>query len=122
MMTLIKKIVAIGLSILTLVTPCFAQTPSITNHHTVEVLQEDKIEVVKAMSKQDQYLNYLNALAIRLNNELSYLYDNGGTVEAVEASSREYKAWDDALNEIYGVLKTELSTNEMNKLRQAQRN
>lgn len=38
-----------------------------------------------------------------------------------QAEGEAWQLWDDALNEIYGVLKTQLSTSEMDALRTKQR-
>ncbi|MGM7636755.1 lysozyme inhibitor LprI family protein [Bacillus sp. Hm123] len=53
--------------------------------------------------------------------DLEYIYEQGTTVEVREAESKRYKRWDDALNEIYGALKQQLPSNEMEQLRKAQR-
>lgn len=39
-----------------------------------------------------------------------------------EQETERYKNWDEALNEIYGLLKEGLSTEQMDKLREEQRN
>jgi len=54
-------------------------------------------------------------------SDLEYLTKDGVTSELIEAESERYDRWDDALNEIYGVLKTQLSESEMNVLREKQR-
>lgn len=46
-------------------------------------------------------------------DEVSTLSYDGLTLEMKEKSSTVLKKWDDALNEIYGVLKLQLSSSEM---------
>ncbi|SFD02305.1 lysozyme inhibitor LprI family protein [Clostridium uliginosum] len=48
--------------------------------------------------------------------DLEDLY-GGSTLEMKSAASQEYQRWDNALNEIYDVLKQQLSSDEMNKLK-----
>lgn len=48
-------------------------------------------------------------------SDLDEQYD-GTTYDMRMAANEEYKRWDDALNEIYGVLKTQLSDSEMKAL------
>lgn len=75
---------------------------------------------VAISSKKNEYLQKLNNIDQGLV-DLDYLYKNGITSEMMEAESERYKRWDDALNEIYGVLKNQLSNDEMNNLRKEQR-
>jgi curved DNA-binding protein CbpA len=70
--------------------------------------------------KKTEYLEKLNNIEKGLV-DLEYLYESGITSEMLEAESETYKRWDDALNEIYGILMSQLSSVEMNKLRQEQR-
>lgn len=67
-----------------------------------------------------EYLRILDNIEMGLA-DLDYLYENGGTLEMTEAESETFKRWDNALNEIYGVLKTQVSSNEFNQLREEQR-
>ena len=46
--------------------------------------------------------------------------ESGTTADMREAASEKYKRWDGALNEIYGVLKKQLSSNDMKKLQSEQ--
>jgi uncharacterized protein YecT (DUF1311 family) len=48
--------------------------------------------------------------------DLTDLYA-GNTIEMKSAASQEYERWDKALNEIYGVLKQQLSVDDMSKLK-----
>ncbi|MEI4620520.1 lysozyme inhibitor LprI family protein [Bacillus cereus] len=70
--------------------------------------------------KKSEYLSKLNNIEGSLSS-LDYLYAEGITSKMKEGAGKKYKAWDDALNDIYGVLKTQLSANEMNTLKEKQR-
>lgn len=86
-----------------------------------EVTNTNKVaQQQTTVSKRYEYIQKLNNIEESLA-DLDYLYENGITSEMKEAESITYERWDDALNEIYGVLKTQLSTNEMDALRQEQR-
>lgn len=65
-------------------------------------------------SKKQIYLDKLDKIKVGLK-DLDELYA-GNTVEMTGAANQEYERWDAALNEIYGVLKTQLSKAEMSKL------
>lgn len=54
-------------------------------------------------------------------DEVSTLSYDGLTLEMKEKSSTVLKKWDDALNEIYGVLKLQLSSSEMESLKEERR-
>lgn len=82
-------------------------------------VEEPKKESVIAGQKAE-YITKLNSIEESLK-KLDYLYENGITTEMKEGEVRRYDAWDQALNEIYGVLKNQLSTSEMNTLREKQR-
>jgi len=71
-------------------------------------------------SKKNEYIQKLNRIEAGLD-DINYLYESGSNAELVEAEYEVHKRWDKALNEIYGVLKTQLSKGEMNKLRVKQR-
>ncbi|AWE07313.1 hypothetical protein DCE79_07960 [Lysinibacillus sp. 2017] len=68
--------------------------------------------------KKEEYLKKLNAM-----EESDKNIEAGTTmVELNEQASERYKKWDAELNEIYEVLKAQLSAEQMNKLREEQRN
>lgn len=69
-------------------------------------------------SKKEEYLKKLN------NMEESDRNSEAGTtmLELEEQEVKRYKKWDVELNEIYGVLTEQLSTEKMDKLREEQRN
>ena len=77
---------------------------------------EGKKKAEKENNKQF-YIKKLDNIERGIEKDLSELY-GGTTFEMKEASSKEYKRWDDALNEIYGVLKTQLSSRDMSKLKE----
>lgn len=82
----------------------------------------DSIEVIGHVSYKDAYLEWLDSIERDLDNQLGNLYADTSTLNLIELESTKCEAWDKALNEIYGILKEELSDSEMEKLRQAQRN
>lgn len=77
-------------------------------------------EAAEQADQQTVYYQKLDRIE-RGNADLDAVYENGTTVEIREAETERYKRWDDALNEIYGVLKNELPAAEMAQLRQEQR-
>lgn len=68
-------------------------------------------------SLKPKYLQRLNNIQKKVDN----IYYGDSTVEMKQAEGEAWQLWDDALNEIYGVLKTQLSTSEMDALRTKQR-
>lgn len=85
-----------------------------------EQAAKETAQTIAIASKKNEYIQKLHEIERDLTN-LDYLYESGTTVEMKEAESKAYTRWDNALNEIYGVLKTQLSTSEMNRLREKQR-
>lgn len=83
--------------------------------------EESESEEKVTLSNKKYYLQKLNNIEAGLV-DLKYLYDSGTTVDIEEAESETYKRWDNALNEIYGVLKEELPASEMSRLKVEQRN
>lgn len=69
-------------------------------------------------SKKQIYKKKLDDIQAGLK-DLEDLYA-GNTIEMKSAASQEYERWDKALNEIYGVLKQQLSSDDMNKLKEEQ--
>lgn len=86
----------------------------------LEEKERARAEAEAAASKKDKYLQKLYNIDGSLA-DLTYMYENGTTAEMQEAQGAIYKKWDDALNEIYGVLKNQLSSSEMKSLRDKQR-
>ncbi|REB08546.1 DUF1311 domain-containing protein [Sporosarcina sp. BI001-red] len=91
-------------------------------------IEQEKNEQQAAAKKKEQlsanlqnhYLQKLYAIKDGLS-DLDYLYKNGVTSEMMEATDETYTRWDNALNEIYSVLKKQLSDSEMESLRVKQR-
>jgi len=77
----------------------------------------DNIDV-NSESKKEVYLKKLNDMEEADRN----LESGTTTVELEEEEVERYKKWDTELNEIYGLLKEQLSTEQMDKLREEQRN
>lgn len=71
-------------------------------------------EALAELSKKSEYIQKLN------NIEKGLPELDGSTIEMIQAASVAYKRWDDALNDIYGLLKKQLSPNEMSLLREKQ--
>lgn len=69
-------------------------------------------------SKKQIYKDKLDNIQLGLK-DLDALYA-GNTIEMKSAASQEYERWDKALNEIYGVLKQQLPSDDMSKLKAEQ--
>lgn len=77
-------------------------------------VDEKKKDVIVESSEKQTYIDKLDKIKVGLK-DLEKLYA-GNTVEMKGAAGQEYDRWDAALNEIYGVLKTQLSETEMSSL------
>lgn len=66
------------------------------------------------------YLQELDRIDMALT-KLENSYENGSTAALTAGETESLKRWDKALNEIYGVLKEQLPPEEMEQLRQKQR-
>lgn len=77
-------------------------------------IEKDK-EKVKQGSKKQEYRTKLDSIELGLKdlNEKGY---SGTTAEMRATANENYKRWDTALNEIYNVLKGQLSASDMKKL------
>jgi len=82
---------------------------------------KEKTETVNLHSTKEKYLKQLNDIENSLG-DLNDQYNSGTQSEMHEAKSEILKKWDNALNEIYGVLKKQLSADEMSSLQEEQRN
>lgn len=69
-------------------------------------------------NNKEEYLKKLNDMEHSDKNAEAKTTTSGMEVQEKE----RYKKWDKALNEIYGVLKEQLNTEQMDKLREEQRN
>ena len=75
----------------------------------------DTSENIKTNLTKEEYITKLNKLKSDL--ESSYqIYAEQTTLEMIRAGNAEYKLWDNMLNEIYSVLKGQLSKEEVDKL------
>lgn len=81
------------------------------------VVKENNNKTIQE-SKKQIYKKKLDDIQLGLK-DLDSLYA-GNTIEMKSAASQEYERWDKALNEIYGVLKQQLSSDDMNKLKEEQ--
>ncbi|WP_373598689.1 lysozyme inhibitor LprI family protein [Paraclostridium bifermentans] len=101
-----------------------AEKPDISKVKKEEAKDESKeVDNNKEESKhsyKDEYINKLNSLEEGMS-DLDYLYENGVTAEMNEAEATKFGRWDNMLNEIYSLLKTQLTESEMNDLRSKQR-
>ena len=68
-----------------------------------------------------EYINKLNSVEASMS-DLDYLYESGTTLDLVEAEGIRLKRWDDMLNEIYALLKVQLTESEMKELKSKQLN
>ncbi len=75
-------------------------------------------ETVTTATKEE-YIQKLNAIEAGLT-DLQKLYDEGTMVSMKTAAEETYKRWDTVLNEIYSVLKEQLSTSGMAELKKKQ--
>lgn len=80
--------------------------------------EESSNEVVQH-SYKNEYINKLNSLEEGMS-DLDYLYENGVTAEMNEAEATKLERWDNMLNEIYSLLKTQLTESEMKELKSKQ--
>jgi len=118
-----KKIILVSLVMLlslTLISCSDSETKKTTdeNKGTEEKADskvvEEKKDTTLESSKKQTYIDKLDKIKVGLK-DLDKLYA-GNTLEMKGAAGQEYDRWDVALNEIYGVLKTQLSTSEMSAL------
>lgn len=65
--------------------------------------------------KKQQYLNMLEEIN-KKSLELKPLYDSGVTSKMIEAANVEYTFWDDALNDIWAVLKADMNESDFDIL------
>ena len=88
-----------------------------------DVDKEEDSNDVAQHSYKEKYINKLNSLEEEINN-LGYLIENGPTEEmninSIEAT--KFDRWNDMLNEIYALLKTQLTSSEMKDLDRKQLN
>lgn len=71
-------------------------------------------------STKSSYLHKLDRIEAGLS-DLDHMYEEGTTVDMIEAATETYRRWDVALNEIWAELKKQLPEKEMAALRTKQR-
>ncbi|WP_226526871.1 lysozyme inhibitor LprI family protein [Metabacillus niabensis] len=89
-----------------------------TSNEDGELLKSDNNSNEMMESKKDVYLKKLN----EMEESDRYTEAKTTTVEMEEQEEERYKKWDKELNEIYGVLKDQLDSDQMEELRKQQRN
>jgi len=89
----------------------------LSNSNSTQIT-DDSSDREMTESKKDEYLKKLN----EMEEEDRNLEAGTSMVEMEEQEAERYKKWDVELNKIYGVLKEQLSTEEMDELREEQRN
>ncbi|MBN1059296.1 lysozyme inhibitor LprI family protein [Clostridium botulinum] len=86
------------------------------NTKKVDSSTKENNSVSKTQESTKQiYKNKLDAIELGMK-DLDDL-KGGSTLEMKSAAKEEYERWDRALNEIYGVLQKQLSSDDMNKLK-----
>ncbi|WML33640.1 lysozyme inhibitor LprI family protein [Clostridium sp. OS1-26] len=80
-----------------------------------ETEKEKEKNKEKKVSKKEEYRAKLDKIQLELK-ALDEKDASGKTLYMREAANERYKRWDAALNEIYGVLKGQLSASDMKKL------
>jgi uncharacterized protein YecT (DUF1311 family) len=90
------------------------------NSELAEIEAQKKVEVerkTQVESKKSIYLNMMDSLDTKLSNEFAGLTIG---VDIHNATVIEYNAWDNMLNEIWGILKKQLPESEMSTLTKKQ--
>ncbi|MBS4209401.1 lysozyme inhibitor LprI family protein [Bacillus sp. FJAT-50079] len=82
---------------------------------------EDATTAHNSASLKEEYLQKLNTTKKEMD-EIQKNSEAAITYEMKKVEGDRYDVWDELLNEIYGVLKDQLSTDEMEQLREEQRN
>ena len=84
---------------------------------------KNNYDTSKSNPKQNSQINYKAKYLSKLS-QLEDIYENpdnayewSSTGDAAQAEYERYQAWDDMLNEIYALLKTQLSSSEMKALK-----
>lgn len=88
-------------------------TKTVANNETLTETSNKEDEEKK--SYKEEYLKKLDSLDEYLKTSLNEAIT---TIEMKKAENTIYKSWDDMLNEIYNLLKTQLTEEEMKKLQE----
>lgn len=93
-----------------------SENPS-TNLNVGDSVESSNNDSELTESNKEEYLKKLNKM------EESDRYSDAGTtmIELEEEEAKRYNKWDEELNEIYGMLEKQLSTEQMDELREEQR-
>ena len=84
-------------------------------------INESSNVIQQQYSYKNEYLKKLDEVEASMS-DLDYLYESGTTADLNSAASTVLSRWDDMLNEIYALLKTQLSESEMQELKRKQLN
>ncbi|MFC9540628.1 lysozyme inhibitor LprI family protein [Lysinibacillus sp. NPDC056959] len=93
----------------------YFEFPEDTNQPTFEEEQEK----VTNGSQKDEYIQKLDSIDAGLA-DLEHLYTNKDNTEILKAEKETYNRWDNILNEIYALLKQQLSSGDMQSLKEVQ--
>jgi uncharacterized protein YecT (DUF1311 family) len=119
----LKKILLLLLPFVWIV-GCSSSSEKDINETNVAPTQEEAEDTEETASDpsgtKETYLNKLNEIEVSLK-EFDKVYESGTQTDMNQAKSETFKRWDEALNEIYGVLKEQLSESEMEDLKIEQR-
>ncbi|RVT63647.1 lysozyme inhibitor LprI family protein [Niallia taxi] len=96
-----------------------AEAANTNNTNTTESEKDSGANDDK-VSQKEEYLTKLNTKKKEMD-ELRNNPEDDSTYAMKKVEGERYKAWDDLLNEIYGVLQKQLSSEEMEQLKQEQR-
>lgn len=101
---------------------CNSSTDSETEVKDIPTQEEVKGVEDQASDSTGTKVTYLNKLADIEDSlkEFDKVYESGTQADMNKAKSETFQRWDDALNEIYGVLKDQLSESELEKLKKEQ--
>ena len=88
------------------------------DEEVIESAKEDGDELAQH-SYKNEYINKLNSVEEGMS-DLEYLYENGITAQMNQAEATKFGRWDDMLNEIYSLLRTQLTDNEMKEIKNKQ--
>lgn len=89
------------------------------NQEENKIIKENNVDAkITQESTKQIYKDKLDNIQLGLK-DLEELYA-GNTIEMKSAASQEYERWDKALNEIYEVLKQQLSSEDMDRLKEEQ--
>ncbi|GAA0075811.1 hypothetical protein UT300005_01890 [Clostridium sp. CTA-5] len=90
------------------------ENSKVTNNKDKTVKENNETQKTQESTKQI-YINKLDIIKLGMK-DLDEKDATGITANMVSAAGERHKRWDDALNEIYGVLKKQLSSDDMKKL------